>query len=59
VIRLDLKRLDRSRTFALVGGGILAAAVIVGVAFGDFANGSEGQGPPVDESLIPFLSIRW
>ena len=59
LISLELQRLSKGRTAALVGAGVAAAVVIVKAAFdiGGGGNG-EGGGPSPDEILIPFFSIR-
>lgn len=59
LISLELQRLSKGRTAALVGAGVAAAVVIVKAAFdiGSGGNG-EGGGPSPNEILIPFFSFR-
>jgi hypothetical protein len=59
IARLELKELDRGRTALFVGGSALFAGLLVTLAFSTYGRGSEGGGPPVDEALVPLLTIRW
>ena len=59
LLQLEVKTLDRTRTVLLVGGGAILGGALVAIAFDTYGGGSEGQGPPVDEAIIPIFTIRW
>jgi hypothetical protein len=58
LLSVELKRLSRGRTAALVGAGVGTAAAIVAAAFdlGGFGGGDEDN-PPVDQFTFPLFSF--
>ena len=56
---LQLKKLNRTRTALVVGGSSALAALLVKLAFDTSSSGSETEGPPTNEVLIPIYSIHW
>ena len=60
VSALEIRRLDRTRTGALVGAGAVLAAVVLDAAF-DIRNGREGDDDPggVDNAVVPLFRFLW
>jgi len=62
VERLEVRRLEKGRTAALIGGGGLAAAVVTAWAFNvlDPSPGpSDGGGGGVDNAGVVLFRLRW
>jgi hypothetical protein len=60
VLDVELRRLDKGRTYMATGIAVAALAVIASkTIFGDGGGDGDGPGPPPDESVIPAFSWRF